>query len=86
MIVDQTYELQEVAEALEALADIVEQSQMSAADLGRMILSLYDETPQALTRAMRIDLADLVSCRTSAARFAAGLRRQARLTRERANA
>ncbi len=78
------YELCEAADVLEQLAILVEESGLSAADVGELIWSSYEHSTLDLSNAAQRDLQELRESLTSTAKFAAGLRRQALQLRERA--
>jgi hypothetical protein len=79
------YELSEAAEVLEQLALLVEESGLSAGDLGELIWNSYEHSTIRLSDAAHRDLLDLRASRTTTVKFASGLRRQAKQLRDRAN-
>jgi hypothetical protein len=78
-------ELCDAADVLEQLAELVEESGLSAADLGELIWNSVQHSHFTLSAAAERDLRDLRASRTTTKKFAAGLRRQARELRERAS-
>ena len=79
------YELCEAADVLEQLALLVEESGLSAADIGELIWNSYEHSSIDLSDDAQRDLHDLRESLTTTTKFAAGLRRQAEQLRARAN-
>ena len=79
------YELCEAADVLEQLALLVEESGLCAADVGQLIWNSYEHSALELSDAAQRDLHDLRTSQTTTAKFATGLRRQAKQLRERAS-
>lgn len=78
------YELCEAADVLEQLAQLVEECGLSAADIGQLIWRSVEQSALTLTDAAQHDVQELRTSRTTTAKFASGLRRQAQQLRQRA--
>lgn len=78
------YELCEAADVLEQLAILVEESGLSAADVGELIWNSHEHSAMPLSDPALRDLQELRDSQTTTTKFVAGLRRQARQLRDRA--
>jgi len=77
MHISRNYHLRQTALALYQLAAAVECSGLDAGSIGRMLRDIHEQTSLELSAEARRELMELQSSRTTAAQFAAGLRRQA---------
>jgi len=77
MVASRAFELHENAAILCQLADFVEQSGLSAGEVGAMLADAFGESPNPLGREAQQDLHALSGSATGAEEFARGLRKQA---------
>lgn len=71
------HELEETAELLCQLADVVEESQLSAADIGAILLDSLRASPHEPSADVRFDILQLANSDADTHTFVAGLRYQA---------
>ena len=82
MVTTRASHLEDAAAALFHLADWIEDSGLTAGELGMLLCQELDRQASQLCADARRDLSVLRQCKTNSKDFAQGLRRQAELLRD----